>query len=470
MEKNHMLDTGDHVILGVSGGADSMCLLFVLKNLAPKYKLSLTAVHINHGLRGDAADADEAYVEDICRQWEIPYVCFREDIHMLARKEKMTEEEAGRKFRYECFERVMLQKGGSKIAVAHHINDLAETVLFNMFRGSYLKGMGGIAPVRDHIIRPLLCLERTEIEAMLEAAHIAFRTDHTNFDTNYTRNKIRLEVLPYICDHVNARAVAHIAETAQAAREAYDYIHTMAVAAYENLVDDDGCLDISKMLLEPEVLQKEIIRLWFEQKTGKLKDVTKEHVESMLKLLNNSDGKRVSLPYGMVAVRRQQKLCLERLDDDHADYDRSGRDREIFEKAAEDITIPGCICLKNPEIEVTFELIEKKENQRIPQNDCTKWFDYDKIYDGLKLRHRKSGDFMTIAPANAKKALRRVMIDDKIPKDQREDIWLLADGAHILWMFGGRISEYYKVTNDTKKVLIVKIKGEKVCQTKSAYY
>lgn len=486
IEKNHMLDYGDHVVLGISGGADSMCLLFVLKKLMPVYGLTLTAVHINHGLRGAAADADEAYVESICAQWGIQYVCFREDIHMLAKKEKMTEEEAGRKFRYDCFESVREMYGAKKIAVAHHINDLAETVLFNMFRGSYLKGMGGIAPVRAEIIRPLLCLERSEIESLLDHEQIAYCTDHTNFDTNYTRNKIRLELLPYICDQINPKAIAHIAEAAQAAREAYSFICSAAARKLSDVMADDGGLDAVQMTALEEVLQKEIIRLWFEQKTGKLKDITREHVESIQRLLKNKDGKSISLPYGVCAVRERGRIYLRTyekvcLNDKMMDTGNNGIDiMEGYNIHASgslnpiseviDITIGENIVLKNPQIAVTFEVIDKKENQRIPQNDCTKWFDYDKIYDGLQLRHRRSGDFMTISPNNSKKTLRRVMIDDKIPKDLRENIWLLADGAHVLWLFGGRISEHYKVTNDTQKILVVKIKGEKTCQTKSVCY
>lgn len=467
IDENHMLKQGEHVILGISGGADSMCLLFVMHMLGRSRQLTLTAVHVNHGLRGDAADADEAYVREICSQWEIPCICFRANIHELAKQEKMTEEEAGRKYRYECFERVRAKNHGDKIAVAHHINDLAETVLFNLFRGSRLKGLGGIAPVRGNIIRPLLCLERQEIEAVLNENHIRFCTDQTNFDTVYTRNKIRLELLPYICGNINEKAVQHIADVSEASREAYAFIHKQAFKAMDEVLCEDGGLYIERLKEIDAVLQKEIIRLWFEKKTGRLKDVTKEHVASILRLLDKQDGKRISLPYGIVAVRKRDRLYLEnRTDDTREKSEKDDADalKEI------DVSVPGSYFLTDIQVFVSFEVTDAQENQRIPENSCTKWMDYDKIENGLKLRRRCSKDFMTIAPGNSKKALRRVMIDDKIPKDMREKLWLLADGSHILWIPGGRISEYFKVTKNTRKILIVKIKGEKTCQTKSMYY
>ena len=219
-------------------------------------------------------------------------------------------------------------------------------------------------------------------------------------------------------------------------------------------VCEDGGLCIKRLEEIDAVLQKEIIRLWFEKKTGRLKDVTKEHVASILRLLDKQDGKRVSLPYGIVAVRKKDKLYLVNYTDDtreKSETDSADALKEI------DVSVPGDYFLADIGAFVSFEVTDAQENQRIPENSCTKWLDYDKIENGLKLRRRCSKDFMTIAPGNSKKALRRVMIDDKIPKDMREKLWLLADGSHILWIPGGRISEYFKVTKNTRKILIVKI-------------
>ena len=162
-----MICQGDSVVVGVSGGADSVCLLSVLKNLQMSMALQLTAVHIHHGLRGEAADRDRDFVTALCEDMQIPCVCFQADIRAMAREQHLSEEEAGRKFRYDCFEEVRQERQASKIAVAHHRDDLAETVLLNLFRGSGLKGLSGIPMMRGCIVRPLLGVGRADIEAYL---------------------------------------------------------------------------------------------------------------------------------------------------------------------------------------------------------------------------------------------------------------------------------------------------------------
>ena len=198
VKKHEMLKTGDKIIVGVSGGADSVCLLFLLKNLRPKWQLSLEVVHIEHGIRGKESLEDADFVEKLCREWEVPFYLFRRDIPLLSKEWRCSQEEAGRRARYEAFEEVRVKTGADKIAVAHNQDDRAETILFHLARGSALRGLCGIFPVRDHIIRPLLCLKRTEIEEILINAGLSWRTDATNQEEIYTRNKIRLQILPLI--------------------------------------------------------------------------------------------------------------------------------------------------------------------------------------------------------------------------------------------------------------------------------
>ena len=158
-----MLQAGDRVVAGISGGADSVCLLFLLRAYAQKLPISLAVVHINHGIRKEAAE-DAAFVENLCKQWEIPFFLRNVDVRALAAKEKCSEEEAGRRARYAAFSQVAEEINANKIAVAHNANDCSETMLFHLFRGTGVKGLSGIAPVRDNIVRPILCLERGEIE------------------------------------------------------------------------------------------------------------------------------------------------------------------------------------------------------------------------------------------------------------------------------------------------------------------
>lgn len=227
-DKWNMLEAGDKVVAGVSGGADSICLLFVLMELQKEIPFELTAVHVNHGLRAEAADRDEAYVRELCETYRIPCVSYRENVELIAKNRKQSLEEAGREVRREAFRRTMESWGGTKIALAHHKNDNAETFLMNLARGSGLKGLGGMLPVNGTIIRPLLAAERQEIEQYLKENGIAYCTDETNKSDDYTRNRIRNHMIPLLEDGVNKRAVAHISDTMERLREVQEFLRTGA--------------------------------------------------------------------------------------------------------------------------------------------------------------------------------------------------------------------------------------------------
>ncbi len=182
IEKYHMVGTEDHIIAGISGGADSVCLFFVLLELCPGLGVPFTAVHVNHGLRGAAADRDEAFVRELCGKYAVPLEVFRVDLESISKKRKQSLEECGRNIRREAFELVCAKCGGTKIALAHHQNDNAETLLWNLARGTGLAGLCGIRPVNGRYIRPLLCLNRREIEGFLEQRGGRLCTDETNQD------------------------------------------------------------------------------------------------------------------------------------------------------------------------------------------------------------------------------------------------------------------------------------------------
>ena len=455
MLDNHMPVRNGHVIVGVSGGADSMCLLFVMLSLRSRLNMTVTAVHIHHGLRGAEADADEAFTKAFCQVQDIECVIFRTDIRAMAHREKLTEEEAGRKYRYMCFEQVRAQKHAACIAVAHHQDDQAETVLFNLARGSGLAGLSGIAPVSDKIIRPLLCLNRREIEALLEENHIDFCTDRTNFDTNYTRNKIRHQVLPFFTEEINSETVAHISKTAVNVRAVLEYIRQQAEEALScvSLQNQPQTLQCRLFLQHPEIIQKEMLRSWLDRHTGSLKDITEKHIEAIIDLAKNQSGRRIHLPYGWIAVRSGEGMTLKYVKE-NAPQKASTEEIEISQMPCEIEIEPG--------MTLTFDFLslneeKNEENLIIPENACTKWMDYDKIKGSLKIRHRQSSDVISIRGGRHKK-LRRVMIDDKIPEDIRNKLWLLADGNDILCILGGRMGEDYKVTKDTRTILIVGIK------------
>ena len=219
IRKYDMIRKSDVVAAGVSGGADSVCLLFVLCALREKLGFQIVVCHVNHCIRGKAAAADEEFVARLCRELDVPCRIFRENVELIARNRKQSTEEAGRTVRMDAFETMCLEDGGTKIATAHHREDNAETVLMNLARGTGLKGLCGIRPVNGKWIRPLLVLGKKEIEEYLRSREISWCEDATNSEDDYTRNRIRHNIMPLLTEQVNAGAARHMDELSRQAQE-----------------------------------------------------------------------------------------------------------------------------------------------------------------------------------------------------------------------------------------------------------
>ena len=459
IEQYHMIEKGDRIVLGVSGGADSISLFFVMLELSEKYNIEIVVVHVNHGIRGEEAKQDEEYVQKLCKERGIDFECVHVKVKELAKQQKLSEEEVGRKVRYEAFDQAAKKYNCNKIAVAHNQNDVSETVLLNLFRGSGLKGLVGIEPIRGNVIRPLLCVERSEIEEYLLERNIEYHNDATNFETNYTRNKIRLKVLPYVEAEVNERASEHIAKSAGILSQASSFIDMEACKLYKNCVkEQDGVFEIELESFETGhlILQKEVVRKVLFAIAKKQKDIEMSHVDSVLELIEKGAGKRVDLPYHMEAIHYYNKVVLRKKN--------LIKEEKMLEIEA---VIPGSVRIPDTNMQLSFELITVGEDNRselekmysVKKNDYTKWFDYDKIRNTVLARYRKTGDFFECNSSGNRKKLKDFFIDQKVPAEKRERILLLADGNHIIWVIGFRISEYYKVNSGTRRILKVIVDG-----------
>jgi len=454
IEENELIQKGDRIVLGVSGGADSVCLFSVLLELQSRYELELFVVHVHHGIRGEEADLDEQFVKALVTKKQIAYYPVWRDIPKEAKEKGMTEEEAGRCARYEAFYTIMNKVNGNKIAVAHNQNDCAETVLFQLFRGSGLKGMCGIPPKRDEIIRPLLAVERKEIEAYLEEQGIGYCTDRTNLEQDYARNKIRLSMLPMAEQEINEKAVEHIARTAKLLREVEAYVSGNVEKAYKKIVCEKNgqySMKLAILMEQDIVIQRELVKRVLIQVAGKAKDIEGRHVESVLELAKNQSGKRRNLPYQIVAYREYGYLILGR---EKSSEESKPEEREICYELIPDRTYR----IEEAGLDICLSVEKSDENwQEIPQNTCVKWLDYDKIENGICVRTRKNGDYFQVNAAGGTKKLKDYFIDKKIPRREREEKILLADGSHVIWIIGDRISERYKITEMTQNILKVMI-------------
>ena len=304
-EKYHMLAEGDTVVAGVSGGADSVCLLLVLLELQKEISFTIRVVHVEHGIRGEASEEDAAFVENLCKKKEIPFIQYSYDVPQIAKERGMSEEEAGRALRYEAFELEAGKFSQGKIAVAHNQNDSAETILHHMIRGSHLAGIAGIAPVRGRIIRPLLGVSREEIEAYLRELGQDYRMDATNFETVYTRNRIRHEVLP-ILQEINPSAISHMVRTGDALRETWEYLSRQAEFLGELVVtygENEALIETEKLTEIPGLLRNLVLYQTLAALAGSRKDIAEIHVVDLWKLSARQVGKSICLPYGLTASR-----------------------------------------------------------------------------------------------------------------------------------------------------------------------
>lgn len=452
IEEFHMIEDGDKIVIGVSGGADSMCLFTVLQELSDHRKLQLHVVHVNHLLRKEA-DEEEAYVREICEQKEIPCTVFRRNMAEYAGKMGCSVEEAGRHYRYECFEQVYIQENCQKIAVAHHQNDRAETMLFHMVRGTGLRGLGSIPAVRGEIIRPLLYVSRKEIEAYLEQKQVRYYIDASNYSGDYTRNVIRNQVLPLL-ENMNEQAVSHITEVSNLAQEYWAYVEHQAEELEASLVKTEKnglSLNAQMFVVQPKVLQRHLLYRMLAKMSGSLKDIEQQHVEQILELLNKPVGKQVSLPYEVLGIRTYNGLEIRKNGSDMTDG------REKMQPVL--IKIPGETRLDGIGM-LECTIINKDTNLEISKNLYTKMLDYGKIYGALCIRNPMPGDYFIVNRQGERKKLSRFFIDSKIPKEERESVLVLATGSQICWIIGMRISEDLIITNDTEKILQISFQYE----------
>jgi len=465
IKKNNMIASQDTIIVGVSGGADSVCLLTVLKELQKSIDISIIAVHVNHCIRGHESDMDQEFVRQLCEKYEVAFKAFAVDIQKMSEQEKISVEEAGRKARYQIFEEVLLESANGssgKIAVAHHMDDQAETILMNVLRGSGMKGMCGMQPVRGNVIRPLLCVRRSEIENYLAITRQNFRTDRTNLDNDYTRNRLRNVVFPYLKENVNTHSIENICGMAQMVSEAENYIEHQTIIAKRKCVsineEQEHIINIRLFSENDIIIKKYIIRKVIGDLAGKLKDVYKIHIESILELENKHVGAQVDVAYGIIAKRGYNEIMIQNKSEQEK-YIYKNEPMEIVIEDENIVSIKDTYYVKENDF-VTFNkavLTKLYEFKEIIGNDYTKVFDYDKIKNTLRFRTRQTGDYIQINENGGNKKLKDFFIDCKVPKDYRERVLLLADGNCILWVVGFRMSEGYKVSNNTKTILQVKI-------------
>lgn len=418
IEDCNMLRSGERVLVAFSGGVDSAVLLDALIKLSEKLGITVAAAHLNHMLRGADADADERFAEEKCREYGIPFLSSRRDINVLSKERGESVELCARNERYDFLRTAAEKLGADKIATAHNANDNLETILFNISRGSGLDGLCGIPPVRGDIIRPLINTSRAEIERYAEENEIEFRTDKTNFETVYSRNKLRHNAIPSLSE-VNASAVENAARAAQILRHEADFIRLKAEEAAREISAGENSCRGDMLLALHSALFGRVCEIYAKNALER-EDITLEfrHVESIKKLLSSDNPSgMISLPSSLLVRREYEKL--------------------VFEKAEEG-SCAEKISVREGEFsfgDYSVHIRKKKNTDKIHKSLNLFLIPCDKIEGELVLRPRCEGDDIKLSNRPTK-TIKKMFIEAKVPKHLREKIPVIADDEKVFAVFG----------------------------------
>lgn len=445
------------VTVGISGGADSVCLFLQLNKLKDRLGITLRAVTVEHGIRGDDSERDADFSRVLCERYGVECRVVHVDAPKRAAEKGISLEEAARQLRYEAF--FENTAAGDCIALAHHMEDQAETVLFHMIRGSGVKGLIGMRPVTEmngrYIVRPLLHATKPEILAWLDKEHQDYCIDSTNSDTTYARNRIRSIVIPQLTQ-INNGAVRHICESADSVGELYDRFFTeekdiLRRAFIKGSRPEDNRLRIDEIKQLDDTARRMILMEYLRLTLRSIKDVSREHLNRLSGLISKSRHFSYDLPKGAEIRLEYGILSISYPDEKH--------------QGINEISLFGLDEMDEMKAEsggYTFRIrVCKADGGIIPSNNYEKWFDYDKIKQGLCLRTRRDGDFFVIDAQGHRKKFNDFCKNEKIPEADRDGIVLLAnDSSHIAWAVGYRISEDVKITEQTKRILQIKVSVE----------
>ena len=418
-----------HVLTALSGGADSMCLLYLLYSLREEFDFTLEAAHVNHGLRGAESDRDEAFVRAECDKLGVPLHILRVDVADEARRTGEGIEECGRRVRYAFFDSVA--KG--EIATAHTCNDNAETVLQHLARGSGLRGLCGIAPMRDNIIRPLIACTRDQVEAYCRKHNISYVTDSSNLSDVYSRNRIRHSVLPTLGELYPA-ATQSIGRCASLLRQDADYLDTRALELLENCERKFGYDAILLRDAHPALRSRVIAEIL---RTKMHHEPQMHHVQQCERLLETG---------GAVQTEAEATACV-----------YGG----LFFMLCP-LRAPWSAPIRDGFAELPFgfakiEILSTEKLQCVHKDDLAKFLCCDTISSDLYFRSRQAGDSLTRVNSGCRKSVKKLLEEQSVPFCFRNDVPVLTDGEQVLWMEGIGCDARFAVTPQSKKVIRIEI-------------
>ena len=445
----NMLQKGDRVIVACSGGPDSVALLYLLYQIKEKYDLKLFVALINHKLRGEESDKDERFVKSLARDLRLDFHTRSFDVAKIARKKKLSIEEAAREVRYQYLDKLAQRLKATKIALGHNADDQAETVLMRLIRGTGALGLTGMSIVRGKIIRPLLQIKREEIEEFFKEQNLDFRIDSSNLRQDYLRNRIRLELLPHLKRNYNPKIIDTLNRTASILTAQEDYLEKETLKEFGKVAKaqkEKISLDLDKLFSYDIFLQREMLRLVFERLGGGGFKASFNLVERVLSLAQQKKaGRRVFLNKDVLAEISARHLNFYKVK-------KTEKDQPLI--------FPGIVESRKFGIRLDSEVIKRKNLKEKPysKDEMTAFLDWDKLKPPFILRNPRTGDRFRPQGMKGTKSLKDFLTDLKVPRYEKERVRVLTSKGEIVWILGYRIGDEFKVRKTTENILKIESK------------
>lgn len=445
VKNTNLINKGDRLILGLSGGSDSMCLLNILLEIRKEYNINIIAVHINHMIR-EEADADEVALKKYCDSHKIEFYSEKINVLEFAKQNKLSCEDAGRICRYEFFNEILNKTGSNKIVTAHNLNDVIETVLMNIIRGTGLNGLTGIEYSYGNIIRPLLDITKEEIEAYCREKDIPIRIDKTNYENDYTRNKIRNIILPTIRKEINSSVDFNINNMIKILKEDEEELKHIAIEKYKEICTKQG---ISKNEFNKlsKSIKRRVLREYILKSRGSLKDISLSKIDELIEFVSQLEtGKQIDIIEG---------FCLE------ISYDNIMiKEKEEKKEFCYELKIPGTTFIPELNASIVAILKDASATEDTIKDKMIKVFDIEKTGYKLYVRNRRDGDKFNPSGMKGYKKLKDFFMDLKLQRDKRDKIPLIVNEGDIIWVVGVRSSNKYRKDIDSKEVVYFEYKED----------
>jgi len=455
IQERHLVLSQSHLLVAVSGGPDSVCLLHILVKLKEELGIRLHVAHLNHQLRGAESKADAQYVSNLARRLSIPATIEQRDVKAYQKHKHISLEEAAREVRYTFLAQVAKAIGASQVAVGHTMDDHIETILMHLVRGTGTRGLRGLQPHAEWqssgnsliIIRPLLQVSREETANYCHGHKLMPRIDTSNLSLSPLRNRIRYQLLPLLKSY-NPQVTEALLRTARIAGDDLALIDKEGSQLWAEIAqrqENTIILDKERLLELPPALKRYLLRMSIERLLGNIKDIEMRHIEEIMSALTKPAGKRLSLPGGLIFSVEYNRYLIGQDPAALSPFPTLGGELPL--------KLPGKTLLPGWHVDAN---IVNREQMTEKDNDFTAYFDLDKTGGKLVVRGRKTGDRFQPLGMSQPKKLGEFMIDAKIPQAWRRRIPLVCSPQHILWVVGWRIDDRVKVTEQTERVLCLK--------------